>query len=150
MRNPKTRIDAIKNGTVLDHLSPGSALEVMKVLGIHDSGIITVGMNLESKKFGAKDIIKLENKELSADELNKIVLISPNAKVSIIKNYEVARKFNVQLPGIIEGIAKCRNPNCITNSEDVKTKFHVTSKHPLKMRCHYCERYMCSSDITLI
>lgn len=148
--DPKTRIDAIKNGTVIDHLNPGTALKVLKVLGISDRGIVTMGMNLESKKFGSKDMVKLENKELTQDEINKLTLISPNAKISIIKNYEVVKKFNVHLPEKIEGIVKCRNPKCITNSEPVKTKFHVKDSSPLKLRCHYCERHARGEDFELL
>ena len=150
MNDPKTRIDSIKNGTSLDHLSPGTAIEVMKVLGIHDTGIVTLGMNLESKKFGYKDIIKIENKELTQDEINKLTLISPHATISIIKNYNVAKKLKVKLPDIIEGIVKCNNPKCIPNNESVQTKFHITSQTPLKIRCHFCERYMKKEDLELI
>jgi aspartate carbamoyltransferase regulatory subunit len=149
MKDPKSRIDAIRNGTSLDHLSPGTALDVIKVLDIHDTGVITLGMNLESKKFGYKDLIKLENKELTQTEVNKITLISPHATISVIKNYNVVKKLNVHLPKIIEGTAKCKNPKCITNAEPVKTKFHVTNNSPLRLRCHYCERYMKKEDIEL-
>lgn len=150
MKDKKIRIDPIRNGTSLDHLTPGTALEVMKILGIHDTGTVTIGMHLESKTFGYKDIIKIENKELSKDEINKITLISPHATISIIKNYKVAKKFKVKLPKAIEGIIKCKNPKCITNIEPVKTKFHITNNSPLKLRCHYCERYMKKEDIKLL
>ena len=150
MQDPKSRIDAIKNGTSLDHLNPGTALKVMKILGIHDTGVVTLGMNLESSKFGYKDIIKLENKELTKDEINKITLICPQASISIIKNYKVVRKFKVSLQQEIENIIKCRNPKCITNHEPTKTKFHVVSRSPLKFRCHYCERYMRNEDLKLV
>ena len=150
MRDQKIRIDPIKNGTSLDHLSPGTALEVMKVLGLHDTGIVTLAMHLESKKFGYKDIIKIENKELTQDEINKITLICPHASISIIKDFKVAKKFEVKLPKIIEGSVKCKNPKCITNIEPVKTKFYITHKSPLKLLCHYCERHMKKEDIGLI
>lgn len=149
MSEKTTRIDSIRNGTSIDHLSPGTALEAMKVLGIHDTGIVTIGMHLESKKFGYKDIIKLENKELTEEEINKITLISPHATISIIKNFKVHDKFKVKLPKTIEGIVRCKNPKCITNVEPVKTKFFITHNSPIKMRCNYCERQMTKGDIEL-
>ncbi len=150
MEDPQSRIDAIRHGTVIDHLNPGTALEVMKVLGIQDTGVVTIGMNLESRKFSSKDIVKLENKELTQNEINKLTLISPHAKISIIHGYKVVKKFNVHLPKEIEGIVKCRNPKCITNSEPAKTKFYVVSSSPLRIRCHYCERRMKREDFKLL
>ncbi|MBN2111608.1 aspartate carbamoyltransferase regulatory subunit [Candidatus Woesearchaeota archaeon] len=150
MIDKKIRIDPIKNGTSIDHLNPGTALEVMKVLGLHDTGIVTIGMHLESKKFGYKDIIKIENKELTQDEINKITLISPHASISIIKNFNVEKKFEVMLPKVIEGSVKCKNPKCITNIESVETKFHIITKSPLKIQCHHCERHMKKEDISLL
>jgi aspartate carbamoyltransferase regulatory subunit len=150
MMDKKIRIDPIKNGTSIDHLSPGTALEVMRIMGMHDAGVVTIGMHLESKKFGYKDIIKIENKELTQEEINKITLISPHASISIIKDFKVSKKFEVKLPKIIEGSVKCKNPKCITNLEPVTTRFHITDKSPLKLRCHYCERHMKKEDINLL
>lgn len=150
MKEKTTRIDEINEGTVIDHLNPGSALEVMKVLGIENAGIVTIGMNLESKKFGYKDIIKIEKKELSQKEINKLTLISPRATISIINNSKIAKKLKVKLPHMIEGIVRCKNPKCITNNETIKTKFHITSHAPLKIRCHHCERYMKKEDLELV
>jgi aspartate carbamoyltransferase regulatory subunit len=144
------KIQALKSGTAIDHLPSGTALEVLKVLGIDDTaGTIAIGMNLESRKMGGKDIIKIENKELTQQELNKIALVAPQASISIIKDYEVAKKLQVNLPKIITGIVKCFNPNCITNQDKVTTKFHVINEKPIKIRCHYCERYMKRKDIKL-
>lgn len=150
MIDKQIRIDPIKNGSSIDHLSPGTALEVMKILGMQETGVVTIGMHLESKKFGYKDIIKIENKELTEDEINKITLISPHASISIIKNFKVSKKFEVKLPKILEGSVKCKNPKCITNIEQVKTKFYITNKSPLKLMCSYCERHMKKEDINLI
>lgn len=144
------KIQALKRGTAIDHLPSGTALEVLKVLGIDEAaGTIAIGMNLESGKMGGKDIIKIENKELTQQELDKIAIIAPEASISIIKNYEVAKKLKVNLPKTMIGIVKCFNPNCITNKDGVATKFWVVNKKPIKLRCHYCERYMKRKDIKL-
>ena len=73
-------------------------------------------------------------------EIDKISLISPHAKVNIIKNYEVVEKREVEIPDIISDVLLCSNPDCISNHEEIKTKFYIISRNPLTLRCHYCER----------
>jgi len=96
-------------------------------------------MNVSSKTQGSKDIVKIENRELKQKEVDKISLISPNATINIIRNYEVADKHLVELPDIVEGMVKCVNPNCISNTnEPIVSKFLVR-KDPIRLRCVYCE-----------
>lgn len=141
----------IKNGTVIDHIPAGNALNVLRILGIKGSeGFrIAIVMNVESKKLGKKDIVKIENRELAPQEVNMIALIAPAATINIIRSYDVVRKENVELPETIEGIVKCSNPNCITNQpgENAKPKFKVISKEPLILQCTYCERYTTKNDV---
>ena len=88
-----------------------------------------------------KDIVKVENRELDPSEVDKISLISPKATINIIRDYEVAEKHRVQLPKEIFGIVKCSNPTCVSNSrEPVRSRFKVTKKDPLTIKCYYCER----------
>jgi aspartate carbamoyltransferase regulatory subunit len=76
-------------------------------------------------------------------ELDKIALISPNATINIIRDYNVAEKFVVEVPNIVKGIVKCQNPGCITNqNEPIEPEFVVESKKPLLLRCIYCDRIM--------
>ncbi|MBU0755076.1 MAG: aspartate carbamoyltransferase regulatory subunit, partial [Planctomycetes bacterium] len=73
------KVTALRQGTVIDHLKHGSGLRAVNVLGLHDEeGTVTIGLNLESRRFGAKDLIKVENKEFSQNEVNKIALLSPS------------------------------------------------------------------------
>ena len=137
------RVRSIKNGTVIDHITAGSALNVLKILGVKGGtrSIVSVVMNVPSKKLGskAKDIVKIEDRELNSDEVDKIALIAPNATINIIRNYEVVQKSSVELHDKIENIVKCPNLNCISNTnEPVTSKFAVI--HPLTLRCLYCER----------
>lgn len=144
------RVRKIENGTVIDHISAGHALNVLKILGIMrklPENAITIAMNVPSKKLGKKDIVKIENREISEEELGKISLISPEATINIIRNNKVVVKKKVKIPDIIEEALKCANINCITNYEKTKTKFYAESKSPLKLRCHYCERIMKREDI---
>lgn len=147
------RVRKIENGTVIDHISPGQALNVLKILGIISElpeNAITIAMNVPSKKLGKKDIVKIENREISEEELGKISLISPEATINIVRNNMVVIKKKVKIPEIIEEALKCANINCITNYEKVKTKFYTERKSPLKLRCHYCERIMKREDVLKI
>jgi aspartate carbamoyltransferase regulatory subunit len=143
----EVKISAIKNGTVIDHIRSGMALKVLKILGITEKSVdstISVAMHVQSKKAGWKDIVKIEDRELDAQEVNKIALIAPSASINIIRNFNVAEKRRVSLPNVVIGIAKCSNPTCITNSkepiEPVETEFIVESKDPPRLKCKYCER----------
>lgn len=92
---------------------------------------------------GWKDIVKVENMELSPRKVNAIALIAPTATISIIRDYKVREKRAVDLPGHIVGIVRCPNPNCITNrGEPVESEFEVARRRPVVLRCVYCERQM--------
>jgi aspartate carbamoyltransferase regulatory subunit len=87
---------------------------------------------------GRKDIVKIEDRELIPEEVDKIALIAPQATINIIRDYEVAKKSLVVLPQIISRIVRCPNLNCISNSnEPVYSKFKVMDS--LALRCSYCE-----------
>lgn len=144
------KVSKLRNGTVIDHLKPGTALKVIELLGIVDGHILTIGMFFESKKIGRKDIVKIENRVLSPDELSRLAIISPDATVCVIEDYAVTGKSNVQVPGEVPDIIRCNNPKCITNHEKVSTRFSVEVMDPLKVRCQYCERSMAGNEISFI
>jgi len=123
------KVSAIKEGTVIDHIPARSLFKVISILELQKMETqITIGYNFDSKKLKKKGIIKLTNKFPSQKDLNKIALFAPEAKINIIKNYKVVEKDVVQVPDNIEGIVKCMNPKCITNHEEVKTKFTILEK----------------------
>lgn len=135
------KVSAIKNGTVIDHIPAKDLFKVISILGLdHIDNQITFGTNLESKKLGSKAIIKISDKYFAGDEINKIALVAPEAKLNFIKDYKVVEKQVVEVPDTISGIAKCVNPKCITNVENVKTKFQIVSKKEVSLKCHYCEK----------
>ena len=150
MAEKDLRVSKIKNGTVIDHINAGYALEVVKILGItgHERRIITIAINIPSKDFKVKDIVKIEGRALNAHEVNKIALIAPHASINIIRNYSVVKKLEVKLPKIIEGIIKCINRVCISNSnEPVSSKFYLQNEDPLLLKCHYCGYIIEKSDV---
>ncbi len=135
----------IKEGTVIDHVDPAKALRVLSALGVtgQDGNMVTIAINAPSQKLGKKDIVKVENKFLKADETDKIALISPRATVNIISNYKVVEKRKVKLPDILEGLLQCSNPTCISNSDEpLKPKLLVLNRDPPKLQCQYCMRMM--------
>ena len=135
------KVSALKNGTVIDHIPSGSLFKVVEILGLkHCTSQTTFGMNLESKRMGSKAIVKISERFFETAEINRIALVAPQAKLNVIKNYEVVEKKVVELPDHIEGLAKCMNPQCVTNKEKVKTKFTVLSKKDVLLQCHYCEK----------
>jgi len=154
------KVQPIKDGTVIDHITAGQALNVLKILEIKPGTkeVVSVVMNVRSEKMGKKDIVKVENRELKPEEVDKIALIAPNATINIIRNYEVVEKHKVFLPREIEGVIKCANPSCISNTnEPVRSKFQVVESvvvagegkesRSLRFRCSYCERMMDLEDV---
>jgi len=144
------RVSKIKDGTVIDHISGGHALDVVKILGItgKEKKVITIAINVPSKRFKTKDIVKIEGRELNPQEVHKIALLAPHATINIVRNYNVIKKQRVKLPKTIEKILKCANPACISNSnEPVQTKFYVESEEPLLLKCHYCGFIMEKKDV---
>jgi aspartate carbamoyltransferase regulatory subunit len=140
----------IKDGTVIDHITPGFSLDVLKILGINgkDGEVVTAAMNVESKQLHHKDIVKIQNKELKPSEVDRIALIAPNATINIIRNYDVASKKVVELPPTIKGIMKCDNPSCVSNSrEPVEPQFAVDRREPIRLRCYFCGHIMEREDI---
>ncbi|MCR4289474.1 MAG: aspartate carbamoyltransferase regulatory subunit [Candidatus Scalindua sp.] len=147
----KLEVSAIKEGTVIDQIANKSTFKVANILNIQKiKQVVLIGFNLSSKKLGKKGIIKIGGKLLTQEEVNKIALIAPDAKVNIIKNSEVVKKFTVNIPDIIEEFMKCFNPNCVSNHQNILSKFHVINKNPIRIRCHYCERHMGADDIELV
>ncbi|KAA6349153.1 Aspartate carbamoyltransferase regulatory chain [termite gut metagenome] len=135
------QVAALKDGTVIDHIPSEKLFNVVSLLGLAKmSNNITIGFNLESKKLGKKGIIKIANKFFDDEEINRISVIAPNVRLSVIRNYRVAEKKEVKMPDILKGIVKCVNPQCITNNEPMTTYFQVTDKNNGVIKCRYCEK----------
>lgn len=136
------KIPRIKNGTVIDHITAGNAVKVLRILDIpqKQSFTVSVAINVKSK-LGKKDIVKVENREIAHTEVDKIALIAPKATINIIRDYKVAEKHKVELPDTLVGIAKCSNPTCISNGgEPVESRFIVLDKEKPRIQCYYCDR----------
>ncbi|MHB8585918.1 MAG: aspartate carbamoyltransferase regulatory subunit [Thermoplasmatota archaeon] len=138
------KVQPIRNGTVIDHIAPGRALEVMRILGFSREGVastVMVAQNVPTSRPGSrKDILKIEDRELDPDEVNKVALIAPSATINIVREYDVTRKSPVALPHVIEGIVRCPNANCVTNHEPATTAFDLLKPNPPVLRCQFCDR----------
>lgn len=147
MKRDDIRLTPIANGTVLGHLPVGSALKVLEILGLdRPDKAVTLAINTESKRFGRKDLVFIEGKELSKEEIDKIGLIAAGATLNIIKNREVLKKEKIGMPDHADGLIKCMNPKCITVIENLSSKFLIR-KGPLRAKCVYCEKEMTEREL---
>ncbi|BES80850.1 aspartate carbamoyltransferase regulatory subunit [Pyrodictium abyssi] len=141
----------IREGTVIDHIPAGRALAVLRILGItgREGLRVAVVMNVESRRLGRKDIVKVEGRHLSSEEVNRIALIAPSATINIVKGYQVIEKKRVKLPSVIEGIVACTNPTCITRKprEPLRPRFRILAERPLQLQCTYCGTIIDEEDV---
>jgi len=134
-------VSAIENGTVIDHIPAQNLFKVISILGLDRiPNQITFGTNLESQQLGRKAIVKIADKYFEREEINRIAIVAPHAKLNIIRDYEVVEKMLVEVPDHITGIVMCVNPKCITNVENVTPKFEVIDKKTVSLKCQYCEK----------
>jgi aspartate carbamoyltransferase regulatory subunit len=144
-------VSKIRDGTVIDHIPAGKALDIINVLGIAGKeGLrIAILMNVESKKLGKKDIIKVEGRRLSPEDVSAIALIAPTATINIIEDFAVIEKYKVAVPNVVIDVLACPNPTCISNkkSEVLKTRFRLVSREPLKLQCEYCGTIILGDEV---
>ena len=139
MNDQELRVSKIRNGTVVDHIAAGQALNVLAILGIDaDSGeTVSVGMRVPSDRLGSKDIVKVEGRELSQDEVDVLSLIAPAATINIVREFDVVEKHRVERPDVVTGVLSCPNHNCITTEDEpVESRFDVLDD---AIRCQYCD-----------
>jgi len=135
------KVQRIEHGTVIDHILAGKAFDVLSVLGISNEKSMSILINSHSKKGGKKDILKIEDVELSEAEASRVALISPRATINIIVGGHVVRKFNAEAPEVVRGILTCSNPNCISNQDEpVTSEFRLGPDDGHRYVCSYCER----------
>lgn len=151
VKDKELQVRAIENGTVIDHIPDNQLFKVIKVLGLHKvENTITFGRGYESGKDGKKAIVKISDKFLVDEDISKLAMVAPAAKINIIKNYEVVEKKHVIVPTEVRGIARCMNPMCITNHEEIPTRFKVVNKENISLKCHYCEKITDNENIRIV
>lgn len=145
-------VEALKEGTVIDHIPAGQGLTLLRLFKLDQMGErINVGFNLSSKHMGAKDLIKVENVHFTDEQANEIALFAPNATVNVIENFKVIKKHHLQLPEIIENIFSCPNSNCASHNEPVKSLFYVKKTHDeTNLQCKYCEKVFSRGIVAVV
>ena len=132
-------IDSIKNGVVIDHIKAGQGMEIYHFLGLDKLDCpIAIIKNAASKRMGSKDIIKVNTENLP--DLKVLGYIDPDITVNIIKDGERVAKYHPEMPEKIVNIVKCKNPRCITSTEqELSHIFKLTDAESRTYRCIYCE-----------
>ena len=142
MNTQKLSVEAIENGTVIDHIPAGLGLSILHQFKLlHDGHAVTVGFNLPSRRHGRKDIIKITGIQLDESAANRLALFAPEATVNLIGNFQVVRKMLLRLPESISEVFRCPNPNCASHGEPVSSRFYVRRRgSQTRLKCHYCEK----------
>ncbi|MFT7684573.1 MAG: aspartate carbamoyltransferase regulatory subunit [Moritella dasanensis] len=142
IKEHQLQVEAIKNGSVIDHIPANLGIKILKLFNLEDSNQrVTVGLNLPSSELGHKDLIKIENVFLNEDQANQLALYAPHATVNQIENYEVSKKLKLTLPQKVTAVFACPNSNCITHNEPVNSSFAVVARNEIvQLKCKYCEK----------
>lgn len=132
-------IDSIKNGYVIDHVKAGRCMELYHHLKLDElECTVAIIKNVPSAKMGKKDIIKIDS--LINIDLDVLGYIDPGITVNIVENGVITGKRHLELPKKIAGVIKCKNPRCITSTEqELEHIFKLVDKEQGVYRCIYCE-----------
>lgn len=152
LENNKMEVSAIENGTVIDHIPPTALFKVIGLLSLDKTqSQVTFATNLASNRIGRKAMIKITDKYCTDHDISYLALVAPTARISIIKNYQVVEKRQIEPPAEVTGFVRCANPMCITNHEHITTRFSVLDAGgELSLRCRYCEKTTMQEQIEII
>lgn len=132
-------VDSIKNGFVIDHIKPGNGMKIYKLLGLEALGCpVAIIQNALSHGMGTKDIIKIDA-DVALDT-TALGYVDPDVTVNVIKDSKIVKKYHPGLPRELVNIVKCKNPRCITSTEqELDHVFRLTDEKKRVYRCIYCE-----------
>ena len=149
-KETQLQVEAIKNGTVIDHIPAQVGIKVLKLFAMDKSmQRVTIGLNLPSSALGYKDLLKIENTFINEQQANKLALYAPHATVNQIEDYQVVKKLALALPEFASNVFECPNTNCITHGEPVESSFKVfEKKEDIRLKCKYCEKVFSREIVT--
>jgi aspartate carbamoyltransferase regulatory subunit len=132
-------VDGVTNGIVIDHIKAGRSMEIYLLLKLDAvNSCVAIIKNVSSSKYGKKDIIKIDQ-EIDVD-LDALGYLDPNITVNIIKDGVLWEKKQLALPKTLKNVMRCKNPRCITTSEqEIDHIFRLTDSKNGVYRCIYCE-----------
>ena len=150
MKDNKMQVEAICNGYVIDHIPSGQGVKILKLFNLTDTTQrVTVGFNLPTNSGQSKDLIKVENTEITKPQANQLALLAPDATINIIQDFEVIDKHTLTLPNEVENVFPCPNSNCITHGEPVASSFSIKrNKYNIGLKCKYCEKTFSQDIVT--
>ncbi|HAN57765.1 MAG TPA: aspartate carbamoyltransferase regulatory subunit [Erysipelotrichaceae bacterium] len=133
------KVDSIKNGIVLDHITAGKVMEVYNALNLDKLDCtIAILKNVPSHKMGHKDILKIDN-DFDID-LDVLGYLDHNITISYIKDGRTVEKKHLALPERIKNVERCKNPRCITTVErGIDQEFYLANREKKIYRCIYCD-----------
>lgn len=153
MNKEKMLVEAICNGTVLDHIPSKKLFKIVSLLGLDKlDAPVTIGCNLESQRLGTKGVIKMSDKFFNEEEINRIAILAPDVQLNVIRNYKVIEKKRLSLPQEVKALVRCSNIKCITNVEPMPTRFGVkmSGGGHVCLECCYCGRKVIGDDADLL
>ena len=132
-------IDAIANGIVIDHITAGRGMKLYDLLGLEKLDCsVAIIKNVHSLKLGKKDIIKIDA-EIPIN-FDVIGYVDPNVSINIIRDSKLVEKKRIDMPEYLKNVIFCRNPRCITSTEqELDHVFKLTDRENKIYRCIYCE-----------
>jgi aspartate carbamoyltransferase regulatory subunit len=133
------KVDSIKKGIVIDHITAGLGYEIFKELKLDEVDYTTALIrNVSSRKLGKKDLIKIDN--VVDLDLDMLGLLDPNITLVIIEGEDVVDKIKLSLPKRVEGILACKNPRCVSTIEEIDdVSFYLANERTREYRCEYCD-----------
>ena len=132
-------IDSINNGIVIDHITAGRGMRLYKLLNLDELDCsVAIIKNVQSKKMGRKDIIKVD---AAIDlDIDAIAYVDPKATVNVIRDGKLVEKKAIELPEQLVNVMHCKNPRCITTTEqELPHIFLLSDRENGIYRCRYCE-----------
>lgn len=132
-------VTSIQDGIIIDHVPAGKALRVLEYLHIDPAHTrLALIMNTQSKRYGNKDIIKIESQP--AIDLDVLALVARSATVNIVEHGKIIEKVTPTLPDHVVNVISCVNPRCVTSSErGLNQRFHRVASARQEYRCDYCD-----------
>ena len=134
------KVDSIVNGFVIDHITAGRGMRLYHLLGLDSIGDVAVAImnNVQSDKMGRKDIIKID--AAIPLDFDVIGFVDPGATVNVIRDGQLVEKKTIDKPERLVNVLKCRNPRCITSTEqELPHIFRLSDAESGIYRCLYCE-----------
>ena len=134
------RVDSIKNGIVIDHILPGCAMKIYRMLRLNELDCtVAVLQNVPSKQMGKKDIIKID--KIVDIDYDILGYASPDITLDIVREGTVCEKIKIETPKELHNVLFCNNPRCISSTEqEIEHIFKLSDKEKRIYRCIYCDK----------